>query len=177
MQHIEVVAAVSLRKIAVGICQVPLASTGAGVVTRRHSGIHPKLRHDPTACIAVMKISAHTQLLYLKLTSPPAFTRPAERVVLGMIQVINVTDVSTKFAGEHLGIKRRFFGAAVAVEPGEVSESEWSFRFIRYGRRISDLRCRGLWSVLSQLAACGCGRIRLLLRGINACSRFEFNYT
>jgi hypothetical protein len=32
-----------------------------------------------------------------------------------MIQVIDVANVGTKFAGEDLGIQRRFLGAAVAV--------------------------------------------------------------
>ena len=92
-----------------------------------------------------MKISAHTQLLYLELTGTPAFTSAAECVVLGMIQVVNVANIGAKFPSKDLGIKGRFFGTAVAVQPCEVAESERSFRFSWRAGRIYDLRfCRGL---------------------------------
>src|SRR6266849_8194492 len=59
MQCVEVVAAISLRNIAVGVVEVPLPPRRTGVVPRRRLRIQSKLRHQPGAYIVIVKVATN----------------------------------------------------------------------------------------------------------------------
>ena len=91
--HVEVVAAVSFRKIAVGIVKIPLAARGAGVIARRGLGIQTELRHHPRSNIVIVKIAADAQLGHVHFIGSENLARTANRVVLGVSEVVDVVDV------------------------------------------------------------------------------------
>jgi len=47
--HVEVIAAVGLGDVAIGVGEIPLAASGAGVVARRGLGVEAELRYDAGA--------------------------------------------------------------------------------------------------------------------------------
>src|SRR2546427_12419469 len=71
-----------------------------------------------------MKVATDAELRYLDFIGPENFARPTDRVVLGMVEIVDVIDVGPDFRGKELGIHRRFFGARVAGQPGEIGESK-----------------------------------------------------
>src|SRR5260370_22346963 len=68
------------------------------------------------------KLSRATWLILLDFMVPKVFARPADRIVFGMVEIIDVVDVGSNFWGEEFRIHRRFFCPGVASQPGEVSE-------------------------------------------------------
>src|ERR1700681_2792786 len=119
----------------------------AGVISGCRLGVHAKLRHQPGTNIVIVKIASHTQLRHLYFARPKYFTRPADRVVFWIVEIVDIRNVGSDLRREELAVKRRLFGARVAVEPGPVGESK---RFGRLCRGITRSRGRGLALRLSK---------------------------
>src|SRR6266850_7925909 len=125
MQGVEVVTAVRFGEITIGVVQIPLATRRAGIVARRGLRIQTKLRHQTRANIIIMKVATDAELRYLDFIGPENLARPADGVVFGMIEIVDVIDVGPDFRRKELGIQRRFFGSRVAGQPGKVCERKW----------------------------------------------------
>src|ERR1700682_6326000 len=96
----------------------------AGVVSVGRLGVHAKLRHQPGTNIVIVKIASHSQLRHLYFARPKYFTRPADRVVSWVIEIVDIRNIGSDLRREELAVTRRFFGARIAIEPGPVSESK-----------------------------------------------------
>ena len=92
-QHVEVVAAVRLGDVAIGVGEVPLAARRARVVARRHLGVHAELRHEAAAHVVVVEVAADAELLHLNLLVRPLSDDPVERVIVRMVEVVDVVHV------------------------------------------------------------------------------------
>src|SRR5579859_2912914 len=88
-----------------------------------------------------MEISANSQLLHLELARASAFAGSAQRVVLRVVQIIDVADVRAEFSRKSFRFQRRILGAAVAVEPREVGKRKWLFASIAR-RTFGSFLCR-----------------------------------
>src|SRR6266853_833551 len=108
--------------------------SNAGVVSGRRLRVHAKLGHQPGTNIVIVKIAPHPQLGHLYFARPKYFTRPADRVVSWIIEIVDIRNVGSDLRREELAVKRRFFGARIAIEPGPVGESK---RFGRLSLRIT----------------------------------------
>src|SRR6266850_6016552 len=124
MQGVEMVATVRFGEITIGVVQIPLATRRAGIVARRGLRIQTKLRHQTRANIIIMKVATDAELRYLDFIGPENLARPADRVVFGMIEIVDVIDVGANFRSEEFRVHRRFFGSRVAGQPGKVGESK-----------------------------------------------------
>ncbi len=71
-----------------------------------------------------MEVAADSQLLHLELVAPAAFRGAGKGVIDRVIEIEDVAGIDPELAGEDFRVERRFLGAAVAVEPGEVGEGE-----------------------------------------------------
>src|SRR5947209_7791106 len=124
MQRVPVVAAPSFGEIAVGIVEVPLPAAGTGIVAWSGLRIQPQLRHQPSADVLVVKVAADAELSYLHLVGAKDLARPANRVVFGMGEVVDVVNIGPDLWSEELRIKSRGLGARIAVEPSPIGNSE-----------------------------------------------------
>src|ERR1017187_5813609 len=68
--HVEVVPAPRLRYGAIGVTEVPLAPSRAGIVPRRRGGKHPKHGQDSAANVLPVEVAAHADLFQLEITGP-----------------------------------------------------------------------------------------------------------
>src|SRR5437016_12918656 len=102
MHSVDVIAAVGFGKVAIGIVQIPLAACGTGIIARRRLRVHPELSHDARLDIVVMEVAADAELRYLELVRAEDLARTADRVVLRMVEVLNVIDVNPDFRREEL---------------------------------------------------------------------------
>src|ERR1700722_10432280 len=136
MLHIPVIAAPGLRHIAVGVGEIPLASSGAGVIAWSRGSEHTVHGQKSSANIVDADVAAKAQLLHLYFIGTKRFGGASHRVVLRMIEIKNVIDVGTKLRREVLGGHGRVFGACVAVEPGPVRVRERSAPGGCFGRKI-----------------------------------------
>src|SRR5258708_34278940 len=68
MQLIEVISAIRLREVAIGIGEVPLAASRAGVVARRGLRIQAELRHQPGADGVIGKAASTAKLRHVDFT-------------------------------------------------------------------------------------------------------------
>ena len=60
-----------------------------------------------------MEVAAHAELRHLEFVGPKDLAGAADGVVLGMIEVVDIVDVSADLRSKELGIERNFFDAAV----------------------------------------------------------------
>src|SRR5450755_1698082 len=120
VHRIEVVTAVSLRKVTVCAIEVPLPSRRAGVIARRGLGIEAELGHDPRANIVIVEIAANSKLRQLHFTRSEYFTRSADGVVFRMGEVVNVINVGSNFRRKEFAVESRGFRAWTARQPGPV---------------------------------------------------------
>ena len=124
MLDVEVIAAVGLRDIAVGVGKVPLSACRARIVARRCLGVEAELCHQTRPHVVVVEVAANAQLGYLYFVGAEDFARSADGVVLRMTEVVGVVDVGADLRCKEPGCVRSIFGAGVAVEPGEVGKGE-----------------------------------------------------
>src|SRR5690349_14233959 len=80
-----------------------------------------------------MKVAANPQLSELEFVVAKDFARSADRIVLGVIEVICVVDVEPDFRSEELRSIWSVFGARVTGKPAEVRKCEWFRLLIAYG--------------------------------------------
>src|SRR6202158_1994840 len=71
-----------------------------------------------------MKVAADSELRYLDFIGPENFARPANSIVFGMVEIVDVVDIGSNFRGKKLRIHRRLFRPRVAVQPGKVRKRE-----------------------------------------------------
>ena len=109
-------------KIAIGVIKVPLPARRAGVIARCGLRIQTELRHEPGTHIVIVEISSDTELRYLNFIGPENLARPANRVVFGMVEIVDIVNVRPNFRRKEFRIHRRFFCARVAGQPGKVRE-------------------------------------------------------
>ncbi len=145
---VPVVAAVRFGDVAIRVVELPLAARRARVVARRRRRVHAELRHQAHLHVVVVEVAADAELRQLQLARSEDFARPADRVVLRMVEAVRERRVGAELAGEELGVHRRFLGARVAREPREIGKAE-RIRLLGRGRlrrRIERhrLRRRGL---------------------------------
>ena len=124
VQLVQVVAAVGLGDVAVGVVEVPLAARRAGVVARRRLRVHAELRHQPAAHVVVVEVAADAELRDLELARAEDLARARDRVVHRLVEGVGVVGVDAELAGEHLRVERRLLRARVAGQPGEVGEGK-----------------------------------------------------
>src|SRR5581483_7388213 len=105
VQFIDVIAAVRLRDIPVSSIQVQLAARGTRIMAGSRDGVHSVLRHQPPAHVVPVEISANSQLRELHLTGPEHFAGTRDRVVLRVVEILDVIGVYTKLAREYLRIE------------------------------------------------------------------------
>src|SRR5260370_10358112 len=118
------VAAVRLRNVAIGVAQAPLSDDGAGVVARRHRRIHAELCHQSLDDALVVEVAADAELLHLEFVGAAALGSADERVIDGVREVEDIAGIGPELPGEGLAVEGRFLGARVAIQPGEIGESE-----------------------------------------------------
>src|SRR5438105_10137005 len=111
MQCVEMVSAVSLGNRPVRVVQLPLTACRTGVVARCRLGIHTELRHYSHAHIVVVKIAADTKLCQLHFAVAKHLTRPADGVVLRMIEAVVVIHIGTNLWSKEACSIRRLFSA------------------------------------------------------------------
>ena len=124
MQRVEVVTAVSLGDIAVGISQVPLSTRIAGIVARRGLRIHPELRHQARTHVVIVKVSTNSKLRDANFVRAEDLARSADRIVFRMVEIVVIDNVSSNFGRKKLGIKSGFLRAWIAVQPRPVRKRE-----------------------------------------------------
>ena len=117
---VEVVPAIRFRQIAIRVVEIPLSPRSARVIARRRLRIQSKLRHHARAHVVVVKISADAKLRHLHFVRSKHFARPADRVVLRMIEVVHVVDVRANFRREKFRIHRRILRPRSPVEPSPI---------------------------------------------------------
>jgi hypothetical protein len=96
--------------------------------------MHPELRHQPSADVLVMEITANSQLLDLDFIRSTRFAGPGKSVILRMVEIIDIVAVKPELARKGLCVQGRFLGPAVAVQPAEVGECERLRGFIFFRR-------------------------------------------
>src|SRR5438270_6984512 len=75
--------------------------------------------------MVIVKVSPDAQMREPNLIGAEHFARSADRVVLGMIEVIVVCDIHPNLWREELGIEGRFSCPRIPVQPGPVCEGKW----------------------------------------------------
>ena len=104
-QHVQVVAAIGLGNVAIGVARSHWPRAGLaslrGVIVR----VHAELGHEPAADVVVVEVAADAQLLDLHLVGAAGLAGAVESVVLGMVEVVDVVRVDTELAGEVLACR------------------------------------------------------------------------
>src|SRR5260370_20531433 len=90
-----------------------------------------------------MKVATDAELRYLDFIGPETFARPANSIVFGMVEIVDVVHVGTDFRGKEFRIHRRLFRPRVAVQPGKVRKRKRLGRW-RLRRPALPFFC-GLW--------------------------------
>src|SRR6478609_3111531 len=74
--------------------------------------------------MVVMKIASDTQVRKGDFIRTKHFAGAADRVILGMVEVVVIGNVDANLRGEELRIEGRFFRPRIAIQPGPVRERE-----------------------------------------------------
>ena len=62
-----------------------------------------------------MKVATNAQLRRLDFIGPENFARPADRIVFGVVEIVDVVNVGSDLWCKKLGIHRQLFCTCVAV--------------------------------------------------------------
>ncbi len=122
MHLVDVISGVRFGDIPVGVVELPLANTIAGVITGYGRGRCADLRQEAHLHGARVEIAADVGLLQHKLTRPLALRGAAQTVIDGVPVIVNVVHVSPDFGAEILAIQNLILVARHRVHPGEIRE-------------------------------------------------------
>src|SRR3989442_9710586 len=70
----------------------------------------------------MVEVAADAEMRPLNSAGPKDLARPADRIVLGMVEIVDIVHVGPEIWRKEFCIHRRLFGAVIAVQPGEVCE-------------------------------------------------------
>src|ERR1022692_3260498 len=115
MVDVEVVSAISFRKILVRAPKVPLTASNPRVVSRRRNREHTPHGQDPAANVLPMEVAAEADLLQLDFIRPEYLGRSAKRVILRMVEAAHKVRVKSDFRSEEFRIPHRVLVACSAI--------------------------------------------------------------
>src|SRR5579862_9187828 len=99
MLVVDVIAAVALREVPVGVRGVPLPHGVAGVVARRCRRDRAQLRQEARLYAFPVEVAADVHLLQNKLTGSGAFRGASKTVIDRVVKVLDEVGVPPEFTG------------------------------------------------------------------------------